>query len=189
MGEVLQQLIGFCGQTFAKDVSQPWELNRLLSFVRLLNADNLELTQRCSDLDRSLSWDFEDLYSTDRIFIKLLLIPEGKKIPLHDHPEMSGIVKSIWGSMQFTAYDWAREYPYSGLTRKIQDTRVDGASEPGMLLPQWKNLHTMQATEDCAFIDIFSPLYYDDENRKCTYYQVSEEIQQEHETFYRLVKA
>jgi cysteamine dioxygenase len=186
MGPVLQQLIEYCEQTFSTDVTQPWELNRLLSFIRQLNADNLELSERCQSMDRSTGWDFEDLYTSDRIFMKLLMIPKGKKIPLHDHPEMSAIVKMIWGSMQITCYDWVLEYPYTGLARMIQDTSVDGASEPDLLLPRWKNLHTMQALEDCAFIDIFSPHYYDDENRKCTYYKVGEEVVENQEVLYQL---
>jgi len=186
MGQVFDQLIQLCEQTFASEVSKPWELNRLLAFIRQLDVDNLELRQRCEGMNRGGGWDFENLYEGKNLYIKLLIIPEGSQIPLHDHPQMSGIIKLIWGSMHITCYDWVQEAPFSGLARKIQDTAVDGGNEPNILLPQWKNLHTMRALEDCAFVDIFSPHYYDDENRKCTYYEVQQQVQKDQETLYLL---
>lgn len=183
---MLDQLVALCEQTFANEEPKTWEFQKLLTFIGELNVDNLGLRKRCEGMSKDCGWDFENLHESENLYIKLLIIPANGQIPLHDHPEMSGIVKTIWGSMEYTSYDWAREYPYSGLARRRAHTRVDGASGPDLLLPHWKNIHTMKALEDCAFIDIFSPHYYNDENRKCTYYAVDREIRNHEENLYLL---
>tara|TARA_Y100000589_G_scaffold67746_1_gene59419 strand:+ start:9737 stop:10306 length:570 start_codon:yes stop_codon:yes gene_type:complete len=143
----------------------------LVEHLSKSNAETLGLMERCENMDRSGSWDYEDLLSSDSVHIKLLLIPKGSKIPIHDHPKMHVLLKVIWGKMHVQAWDWAREYPFSGFARQSIDATMDGSSQPSMIFPEKNNIHTMSAIEDCAFLDICSPFYDESQGRSCTYYK------------------
>jgi hypothetical protein len=181
----MKGLIGLCRETFYPEFVEPLQLNRLLATVSKLDATTLGLEDRCQNMNRSSGWDFEDLLSEDKLHIKLLLIPQGSSIPLHDHPKMSGIIKIIWGKLHLRAFDWVETFPYSGLSRKHGDLVADSASAPEIILPCHKNLHTLYALEDVAFLDIFSPDYYN-EDRPCTYYEIQEKLQIEGEELFHL---
>lgn len=160
----------------------------LVDHLTVSNAQTLGLVERCENMDRSGSWDYEDLLSSDSVHIKLLLIPKGNRIPIHDHPGMHVLLKVIWGKMHIQAWDWAREHPFSGLVRSTIDCEMDGSSQPSMIFPEKNNIHTMTAVEDCAFLDICSPFYDESEGRKCTYYDIKSEHQIDDEVLYLLEK-
>ncbi len=185
MNKAMDQLIEVCRETFYPDFVEPWRLDRLLKMVSVLNVASLGLEERCRKMNRNSGWDFEDLHSEEKLHLKLLLVPQGSSIPLHDHPGMSGIIKVVWGRLHLRAFDWAEDYPYSGLSQKHGDLIADGKSAPEILLPRYKNLHTLYAIEDAAFLDIFSPHYYDEE-RPCTYYEIQERVELEGEELFRL---
>ena len=158
----------------------------LVDHLALNNAETLGLIERCENMDRSGSWDYEDLLSSDPVHIKLLLIPKGNKIPIHDHPGMHVLLKVIWGTMHIQAWDWAKEYPFSGLIRGTIDCEMNGSSQPSMIFPEKNNIHTMTALEDCAFLDICSPFYDESQGRKCTYYDIESDHQIDNEVLFLL---
>tara|TARA_Y100001968_G_C19177736_1_gene628859 strand:- start:124 stop:693 length:570 start_codon:yes stop_codon:yes gene_type:complete len=161
----------------------------LIEHLSKSNAQTLDLVERCENMDRAGSWDYEDLLSSDPVHIKLLLIPKGSKIPIHDHPKMHVLLKVIWGKMHIQAWDWAREYPFSGLARQSVDAVMDGSSQPSMIFPERNNIHTMSAVEDCAFLDICSPFYDESQGRSCTYYKQESRQKLGNEWLIRLKKS
>ena len=102
---------------------------------------------------------------------------------------MHVLLKVIWGKMHVQAWDWAREYPFSGLARQSIDAVMDGSSQPSMIFPEKNNIHTMSAVEDCAFLDICSPFYDESQGRSCTYYKQESRQKLGNEWLIRLKKS
>lgn len=90
-------------------------------------------------------------------------------MPLHDHPSMTVICKVLFGSIRIRTMVWSdRE---AGLARDLGERSLGPADEPLIVEPEPGTLHAIEAIEDCAFLDLFSP-YYDDQ-RECTYFAVA----------------
>ena len=176
MSNQLQELKSICSKVFQDGIPDHQTSERLIHYIHGLNAVNLGLGERITNMERSYGWDFEDILDNPHVGIKLLLIPKGKRIPLHDHPQMNVMLKVVWGSMHIKTYDWAREYPFSGLARPLIDGVVNGKSFPCVIGPYSNNLHTMEALEDCAFLDVCSPYYDEEAGRPCTYYKITQEL-------------
>ena len=49
--------------------------------------------------------------SSESFELTIFVFPEGATIPLHDHPGMTVFSKVLYGSLEFSAYDW--EHPIS----------------------------------------------------------------------------
>jgi cysteamine dioxygenase len=89
--------------------------------------------------------------------------------------------------MKIRAYDWAEEYPWTGLARCTYERMVDGADPTLLILPKSGNLHRIDAVEDCAFLDLLTPPYAEGEGRACHYYREEKSFTLNGETLTRLV--
>jgi len=145
-------------------------LQHLFEHLHWVNAHSMGLGERISTMNREMSWDFEDLFSHPSVHIKLLMIPQGNHIPIHDHPEMHVFLKCIWGHMKVESFDWLQEAKGEPLAHKTSEVILNGASEPIAITPSFQNMHRITAIQDCAFIDICSPFYDEENGRPCTYY-------------------
>ena len=170
----LQNVLNLCHATFDRGENGWANLNALVDAVDDLTPEDLNLHERMQNFQRMNGWDCQEIYHGDNFHISLLLVPAGGKIPLHDHPSMCVISRTLWGHLRYEAWDWATNYPMSGLARKNLDQMTNGASKPLVLFPRFCNLHTIHAEETGAFLDIFSPWY--DERRVCTYYKLEPEV-------------
>lgn len=181
----LQNLIHLCHVTFDRSERAMALLPRVLDTVRTLTCEDFDLGTRMAGMTRRFGWDIQEIYHSDSFHISLIMVPKGSRLPLHNHPEMCVISRALWGHLQVTAFDWAQEYPMSGLARTSLRSVIHGGSDPLVLLPRYCNLHEFLALEDAAFIDIFSPWY--DESRVCTYFKPVQEVQMGDETLTQLV--
>jgi len=99
----------------------------------------------------------------------LFAMRRGQSMPLHDHPSMTVICKVLFGAIQIRTLVWTdRE---AGVARDMGE-RVMGPGDEALLLePEPGTIHGIEALEDCAFLDLFSP-YYDDD-RECSYFEIA----------------
>ncbi|MCO4781466.1 MAG: hypothetical protein KC646_04025 [Candidatus Cloacimonetes bacterium] len=138
-------------------------------------ADSLDLTNKILAMNKKISWDKVSLYECEDFHVSMLMIPKGKKIPLHTHPGMHVISKCVWGHFLISCYDWCEEFPFSGIAKQTANEIVNAATPACVLEPKKDNIHQIIALEDCAFINIETPPY-DDEYRKISYLKVAEEL-------------
>ncbi|CAG9766627.1 unnamed protein product [Ceutorhynchus assimilis] len=129
---------------------------------------------------------FEDSDVTMGIF---MLKPNGK-LPLHNHPNMYGLIKVLSGKVKITSFSMNTEktkeidqrsfhgesMPYKP-SNKILTAELNGVtianseSPPCIVEPNFRNIHEIQSLDGtAAFLDILAPPY-DFERRKCSYYQ------------------
>lgn len=187
MHVALQFLREHALQVFSPPGPAVEDLHHFLWHLKQINPYDLGLSERIIGMNRDLGWDFEDLMSHELVHIKMLMIPKGKQIPLHDHPGMHVFLKNVWGHMRVEAYDWIEKSGDEGYVVKTLDQVVNGASEPCLIGPEHHNLHCITAIDDCAFIDVCSPFYDEENGRPCTYYDLYE-IEGEERPIFRISK-
>lgn len=143
-----------------------------------------------------------DIYEDKNVTMGIFVLKPGGHIPLHNHPEMYGLIKVIMGKVKITSYSLntpkilevekrtsrnepLSNMPYSAtnvLTAELVSTEiVDTNSLPCVLEPNHKNLHKIESVDGpAAFLDILAPPYMtlmsDGSSRLCSYYATLSQI-------------
>lgn len=112
------------------------------------------------------AWHSVELFDGDGAHATLFGLRAGTAIPLHDHPGMTVVCKTLRGRMRI--HSFAREGD-AALDRGAIEL---GPEDPPTVLRD--ELHAITAITDCAFFDFFSP-WYDDDARPCSYWRVAAE--------------
>lgn len=153
------------------------DLARIEAALQRLEGRHVGLESRLpalAALPASEPWIADELIDMPGWHASLFLVAKGRRLPLHDHPEMTVLLRVLAGRFAVRSYDWAPEG--GGLARVVAD-RVVTADDPVQVLrPREGNLHRIEALEDGAFFDLFSPYYAEDEGRPCTYYREAETV-------------
>ncbi|XP_005112958.1 2-aminoethanethiol dioxygenase [Aplysia californica] len=122
--------------------------------------------------------------------MSVFILKQGSSLPLHDHPQMYGMLKVICGKIKVTSYSVIESEPmpenveniltYSRSRRTrsndmvktvIKNEDVIVSSEDGccVLSPSEGNIHEIHPlTNIAAFLDVLAPPYADDDS--CHYY-------------------
>ncbi|MEO6259758.1 MAG: hypothetical protein ABIP63_05380 [Thermoanaerobaculia bacterium] len=99
----------------------------------------------------------------------LFAMRRGQSMPLHDHPSMTVISKVLFGAIRIRTLIWTDRT--AGLARDLGERVLTPTDEPLLVEAHPGTIHAMEAVEDCAFLDLFSPYY--DADRECTYFEVT----------------
>ncbi|XP_060942918.1 2-aminoethanethiol (cysteamine) dioxygenase b [Limanda limanda] len=118
---------------------------------------------------------------TDHFSMGVFLLKSGASIPLHDHPEMHGVLKVLYGKVRIRCFDRLEPNPapaqVGSLRRSVLRSTGEFTEEcgPCVLSPDRDNLHQIDAVDGpTAFMDILAPPYDPDDGRDCHYYRVLE---------------
>lgn len=125
---------------------------------------------------------------TDAFSMGVFLLKTGASIPLHDHPDMNGMLKVLYGKVDIRCYDKLDKASGADAEQErlleMQGDAVSRAalrssgqfsaqSGPCVLSPAKDNLHEIDAVDGpAAFLDILAPPYDPDDGRDCHYYKV-----------------
>jgi len=134
------------------------------------------------------------------ISLGIFVVCEDKKIPLHDHPHMHGIIKCIEGKLKITSYtrktpkydalpkNWKKDKEmkkkidrgFVFIAEETQRSILTPETEPCVLEPHQLNLHEIHSVDGpAAFLDILAPPYNvdphpnkeDQQLRDCHYFK------------------
>lgn len=143
-----------------------------------------------------------DIYQDMDVILGIFVLKPGGQLPLHNHPEMHGLIKVLMGKMQITSYSLNTDktnlidgsyssgdsinetkfYHKSVITAELVSTDVvDVDSQPCILKPNHKNLHKIESVDGpAAFLDILAPPYMtqieNNGQRHCSYYNVLKQV-------------
>lgn len=134
------------------------------------------------------TWGCHHLARVRDVGLSVFLLSAGQRMPLHDHPGMAVVFKLLAGRARLSVYDWHREGPPRSWARHLYLAEVDASDPPALVRPDFGNVHGLEALEDCAFIDLYSPPYDPEAGRPCRYYDVAEERSEGAETHARLIE-
>ncbi|CAF0746900.1 unnamed protein product [Adineta steineri] len=110
------------------------------------------------------------LYEDKIISVGIFIIKSHHRIPLHDHPHMFGLIKVLDGHGHLNAYNVLFEKDSSELIcTKHTSTTINSQSETAVIYPNQSNIHEIYAinNEHCAFLDILSPPYSNENDCTC----------------------
>ncbi len=153
-------------ETYTKDIEQ------LARRLRLDDQKILEYIQRY----RNANLDFPEIrsmYYESQFEVAMLDFEPGEEIPLHDHPDMTGVAYCTTGRLQVEHYDRLGGLAENGnpllrIERQIEISAGDSAA----LTVDRGNIHTLSATEFTRMIDVFTPPYNRDRVRRARYYTI-----------------
>lgn len=112
------------------------------------------------------------IYSNEHVSISVFILSESYTMPIHDHPQINGILKAISGKICIQSYTvktdspnnihHATDLPASMFVpvTKEQPKELTECSECAVLTPTEGNFHAITAVGGpAAFFDILSPPY------------------------------
>lgn len=143
-----------------------------------------------------------DIFENPHVTMGIFILKPGGRLPLHNHPEMYGLIKVISGKVRITSYSLNTERtleidrrsfkgepipPINFSHKKIltaefsSSEMVDTNSKTCMLEPDKKNLHEIESVDGpAAFLDVLAPPYNtvipNVGPRLCSYYSVLSQI-------------
>lgn len=122
----------------------------------------------------------------------LFVLRRGGTLPLHDHPDMYGLIKVLHGQALIKSYSGVAgveipedvkeyiesSYPFTPLVeivRPLPDQEVDITTPPCELSPEKGNFHEIKSVDGpMVFLDILAPPYEENSDqedaRECHYY-------------------
>lgn len=128
-----------------------------------------------------------EIYEDNAVTIGIFILRDGVRIPLHDHPQMHGILKVLTGTINLQSYsilssdeqdDLRTTYNISRhavLVEKTEGVKVNEEGGACVLTPDEGNLHEIHSVDGpAAFLDILAPPYdslSDNEERSCHYFE------------------
>ena len=163
-----------------------------------LNQDTIKQTRTFFGSQAPTS--FISVEENDNFTIGIFIVRNSSRIPLHDHPEMYGMVKVLMGSVAIKSFTplplEGHQYviPKEILSKigtsqtpllvpaKYDGTRVvtSDTNEVAILDPSTNNLHEIEALNGtAAFVDILAPPY-NQMNRDCRYYAMLGTVHDKH---------
>ncbi|XP_040885561.1 2-aminoethanethiol (cysteamine) dioxygenase a [Toxotes jaculatrix] len=172
--------------------------SELISLVTAVRAADLKIAPRKSKASsgaaglQSPPVTYMHICETEVFSMGVFLLRTGASIPLHDHPDMNGMLKVLYGKVSVRCFDKLEDNlsvntapsrfdpPLDPLqTTSLWRSILRSVSEysettgPCLLTPQRDNLHQIDAVEGpAAFLDILAPPYSPDDGRDCHYYKV-----------------
>jgi cysteamine dioxygenase len=117
--------------------------------------------------------EFKDLANKASFQITLISFEKGEMIPLHDHPDMTGVICCVTGQVEISSYELLSRHS-SGQFCLIKHV-ANQALAPGQistLTTARANVHCVRASSFCQVIDIFSPPYTDERVRRTHWYSI-----------------
>lgn len=125
--------------------------------------------------------------------VAVFVLRQGKRLPLHDHPRMFGLLKVVHGKLKINTYSPLKmsDFPVPpslqhrlatryGRNINVYPARFEGSKicsetdECSVITPDGNSIHEIHAESGtAAFLDVLSPPYSyrnDAEHRPCNYY-------------------
>ncbi|XP_007255178.3 2-aminoethanethiol (cysteamine) dioxygenase a [Astyanax mexicanus] len=191
-----------CSPADSKDFSaRRSELSALLAELRAadLNISPPKKSSNSGSGSSAAPVTYMHICETDAFSMGVFLLRSGCSIPLHDHPDMHGMLKVLYGKVRIRCFDKLERPQNAGVSEDggggpsqpqssqspsqeaspVWQAELRSTSEftehssPCLLTPLRDNLHQIEAIEGpAAFLDILAPPYDPDEGRDCHYYRV-----------------
>ena len=177
----IQQLIQQARTTFTRSElggKHSEEFDKLRKIMSSLKHEDLNID--LSILERS--WDylpyvsdapaaFMDVFENSELSVTVFMLKARKRMPLHNHPGMTGLMKVLSGSMLITSYNAIDEAKPPYVAQQCNKVLASPSSDLCILKPNEGNIHEIEAQDKpVIFLDILSPPYDPEKGRNCTYY-------------------
>lgn len=200
LGQVLRSAVSCCDRACGSLPSFTANWTNLRHLVDKLTLDDLQIDRSLIDdrppyapttpAPRSPPCTFVRIFANDSVSISVFILSANYTMPIHDHPRMHGLIKTISGKISIQSYSvrptttTTTSAPPALNTSEFVPVTVEPAREftstsaCAVLSPDKGNFHEITAVDGpAAFFDILTPPYggssadlADAELRKCSFY-------------------
>lgn len=197
MSPLIRDIVAMARKTFSRSQGDSFEdsMRTLKSLLAQLKAADIGLAANDLLFPRSLFYTrlpvkFMDIHAEDDFTITAFVVSPNQQIPLHDHPDMYGLIKCIAGKIRVTSYSrLPADRPYvvpaiissciSATDRvhlipcaKQGDVEAVAEDESVLVLtPDRGNIHEVRAEDGSSgFVDVLAPPYSQESD--CRYFRV-----------------
>jgi len=121
---------------------------------------------------------FVDVDANQHLYCGVIILPQGTRIPLHDHPNMYGIIKPLEGEIRLKSFSLL-ESETEGPVKAIEapELLLNNLSKAQLLTPSQRNVHGIEYVNGekggrfAAFLDLLFPPYNEHLARPCHYFK------------------
>lgn len=197
MSHLMRDIVLSARKAFSTSMGEQLEegLLGLRSLLACLQASDVGITPADLLFPRRLfssktAVKFMNIYEESAFTVTAFIVPRVQRIPLHDHPDMNGLIRCVAGRIRVTSYSRlpmdrsyvlpaavAARVSSSEASRLIPCLRLPdvGAGAEGddvlSLTPERGNIHEIWSeSEASAFVDVLGPPYSDETD--CHYFKV-----------------
>lgn len=141
--------------------------------LRDINIDPEAITRENLETNNSAPCTFIDIYQHINFNVALFILRENFTLPLHDHPQMHGILRVLAGEVKVQSFTKiGNESENLVIAQKEPVNTISSDTKCGILTPTERNYHEVTANiGPAAVFDILSPPYDSKKNINCTYYK------------------
>ncbi len=103
--------------------------------------------------------------------VAIVVFEEGEEIPLHDHPDMTGVILGLTGEVEIQSFDLLPELSASGALQ-LKRLAVSNVT-PGVhatLTAARGNIHSLRAISRTELLDVFTPGYNQDRSARSKWF-------------------
>ena len=148
------------------------DLERLICRLQLSDQKIIHFVERY----RNLNLDFPEIRSMhheSQFMVAMLDFEPGEEIPLHDHPDMTGVAFCTTGRVAISHYDKLEETAENGNPLLQFERHIDmSPGDTAALTANRGNIHTLRASRFTRMIDVFTPPYDRDRVERARYYTI-----------------
>ncbi len=180
------QFLELCKDLSAVQFEEDWDqgtyTQEIESLMARLDLDDEQLV-RFGESYQNYSKSFPEIrrmhYET-QFMVSLVEFEAGEVIPLHDHPDMTGVILCAEGRVQVDHYDKLPDMSDQDrpLLKEERSLEMKQGSTAALTVDQG-NIHTLHALEFTRMIDVFTPPYNSDRIRRSRYYTIESEPYQD----------
>lgn len=188
-------------EIFSKNLEQ---LSKLFNNIKSahVNLNPVLLNKTTWESETKAPMTYVHIFNDDIINVGIFILKPKMKLPLHNHPDMYGLLKVIAGTVKITSYSLNTENTKKYVTiqedegtssqddngqmkliaEQMDDIIADSETNCCVLDPNKSNIHEIESLNGpAAFIDILSPPYDVDipgvGERKCSYFKLEKELE------------
>jgi hypothetical protein len=170
----LEQVAALAEVQFTDDWDQAGytaDVQRLMQRLNLADPFLLDAYANYANNVRAFP-EIDTIYHHDSFEVATLQFEAGETIDLHDHPDMTGVIMCISGTVDvenFTLLDEASPQSDYLLERTARWRMRD--LDVGTLTATTSNIHGLQAIEFTQMLDVFTPPYNDDRSQRSRWFR------------------
>jgi len=173
----LESLAAMAQQQFSSDWDQQSHVRDVQALMELLELDEAHFDALYDGYSSSMGGfpELNSIHETEHFEVATVEFDAGDSIPLHNHPDMTGVIQCLVGAVRVEAFNLLDEPSADG---KLKLKRVnDAVLRPGdfsTLTVASGNIHALVAEEHTALLDVFTPPYNKERKRRYRWYGRSE---------------
>lgn len=124
--------------------------------------------------------EIRDIHRETQFQVSLIEFEPDEDIPLHDHPDMTGVILCTEGKVDVEHYDKLEETSADDLPLLQKERAMTMKPGDSAILTATKgNIHSLHAVEFTRMIDVFTPPYNRDRSSRARYYKLADRSYQQ----------